>query len=197
MADRMKSMASHQSNASGEKNRTGNGSSVTPSDASGSSFRLASCLNATNAAATLLIFVGLLRAFGYMSDSKSIDALGYATVASPQPVVFINSADRRCSFSAVTESGKVVSQSYGPGLMQRIRGPMWRRFIYFKALTSIPSEPHEVKKVHAILKYGICTDRSLAEDLGIHEPIRRFRSVRWHARDPSATTATAEVQCEE
>ena len=190
-------MVAHKPNSPPEPHGPEDGPTVANHSEAGFSSRLQSCLTATNIAATLLILVGLLRAISYVTNNDAIDVLGRATAAAPRPIVFVNNVDLRCSFYAETTSGKVVAGSYGPGLMQKIRGPMWRRYIFFRAMVSIPSHPEEIERLFMILRYGMCTDHTLAEDLGIDEAIRRFRFVRWHARAPSATTAASDVMCEE
>ena len=161
------------------------------------SCRLASSRGATNVAAAVLTFIGLLGPIGYLTGISRIANLGRVTAASPLPLVFVGAAEWRCSLSVTLQSGRDVERPCERGLLDQIRGPFWRRYIYFRALGQPRGGRKQSKEQVAILEYGMCSHRGLASDLGIDELVRRLVVFRWSAVTPSVARSPSFVMCGE
>jgi hypothetical protein len=122
-----------------------------------------------NAAAILLLVVGLFQMVGYATGSRVLRGVGAATVISPLPKVFSDVEGLETFASEFTltyrrANGLRDSVRITPELYGRLGGPYNRRNVYGAALAYAPRLPEPLWT--AVYCYGLAPEGPLRRELG-------------------------------
>jgi len=135
-------------------------------------------LQRRNAAAFVLLAIGLLQMAGAVCGSRALKGLGAATVAAPFPKVFCDVAGLEPFASTFTllgktRSGTVFETRITPELYARLAGSYNRRNAYGAALSFAPRLPEAMWQ--SVAHYGLRAGGPLREELGLPDDIERLR----------------------
>ena len=127
----------------------------------------------------LLIGLGSLQLLGLATGSQTVRGLGFATGASPLPLVFskfrgVENFTADFFIQVEFENGEHLETQLTSEMYSHLKGPYNRRNPYGAVLAYGPmlTEKHEVAMRDQILRYGICADGPLAVELGYEQTIR-------------------------
>lgn len=126
----------------------------------------------------LLVFVGLLSCIGYVLDIQPIRGLGFATVASPLPLVFSHfrgheAFTNNLTVQLTTRSGVVVEEKVDYRVFSSMAGPYNRRNAYGAVISFGPffTTERELLLRDSVLKYGFCHPAPLLQAYGLTEAL--------------------------
>lgn len=136
-----------------------------------------SSLSRRNAAAFVILAIGLLQMAGEACGSRALKGLGAATVAAPFPKVFCDMAGMEpfaSTFMLIGETrrGTVFETRITPELYARLFGPYNRRNAYGAALSFAPRLPEAMW--HSVARHGLREDGPLRRELGLPEDTSRL-----------------------
>lgn len=139
---------------------------------------------------------------GLLLGSSSIRGLGFATAASPLPLVFshfrgVETFAARFELHVETPSGRKYRRKISSAVYSQLRGPYNRRNVYGAAIAYGPvlNQGTEPKMVKSVLEYGLCSRGPLHEELKIPTVVKRF-SVKVVTKTRGARkTSEIPVQC--
>jgi hypothetical protein len=128
-----------------------------------------------NAAAAVLLLVGLLQMAGDCLRLPALKGLGTATVASPAPKVFsavrgLETYSTRFFIEWTDRAGIDHSLLLTPEVNARLRGPYNRRNVYGAVLAYGPvlaTDPKTQSLFTAVARYALCGKAPLLRELGI------------------------------
>ena len=127
----------------------------------------------------LLIGIGSLQLLGLVIGNDTIRGLGFATGASPLPLVFskfrgVENFAADFFIDVEFDNGDRLETRLTSEMYSNLKGPYNRRNPYGAVLAYGPmlTEKHEVQLRDQILRYGICSNGPLARELGYEQIIR-------------------------
>jgi len=147
-----------------------------------------------NAAAALLIGLGLLQMIGDVLHLPAVKGIAAATTASPAPKVFsavrgLETFSTRHTIEWTDRQGEAHSLRLTPEVGARLRGPYNRRNVYGAVLAYGPvlkTEPRTEPMFDAVTRYAFCGDAPLLRELGIDpDQLRGPVRVRYEPRPDS------------
>lgn len=132
-------------------------------------------LSRRDAAACVLLCVGLLQMAGDLARLDWLKAVGAATCASPAPKVFsavrgLETYSTRFTLEWQEATGETRRVRLTPELYARLRGPYNRRNVYGAALAYGPvlaDDGRTRPMLEAVSRYSFCGRAPLLEELGI------------------------------
>ncbi len=129
--------------------------------------------------AVLLIAVGSLQYLGFITDIKQLRGIGFATVASPLPLVFSHFRGMETFASSfqletIDSNGKTKWYEIDPKTYSKLEGPYNRRNIYGAAIAYGPAmtQPNEAKLVKTVLNYGFCAPGPLKKEFELPSDVK-------------------------
>ncbi|MBI4179232.1 hypothetical protein HY522_07410 [bacterium] len=133
-----------------------------------------------DAAAVVLLIVGLLQMAGYIAGSKILRGVGAATAASPLPKVFsdvegLETFASDFEMRVETSSGQQLEISITPELYQHMGGPYNRRNVYGAALSYAPRIPQRL--FESVFCSGFGATGPLRKEFGLPEDTQRVSIV--------------------
>jgi sterol desaturase/sphingolipid hydroxylase (fatty acid hydroxylase superfamily) len=136
-------------------------------------------LDARRIAALLLVGIGLLQPLGFLADSLPLRGLGYASAASPLPLVFTQFRGMEpfvADFALALDltDGARLTVPITPATYARLAGPYNRRNVYGAMIAAGPklTSPSERALWTSVLGHGLCRGGPLARELGLAVPVR-------------------------
>ena len=137
-----------------------------------------SSLSPRNAAALIVLGLGLLQMAGEACGSRALKGIGAATAAAPLPKVFCDVAGLEpfaSTFTLIgeTRSGSRFETQITPELYARLSGPYNRRNAYGAALSFAPRLPETMW--HSVARYGLREGGPLRAELGLPGDTSRLR----------------------
>lgn len=128
----------------------------------------------------VLIGIGALQMLGYLTNIKAVRGMGFATVASPLPLVFSHFRGTE-PFSSqfyldiVYQDGRLHSQKINPELYSRLKGPYSRRNVYGAVMAFGPGfQSVDEKQLWTdVMSFGLCHEEGILQDFGINDPIEK------------------------
>ncbi len=122
----------------------------------------------------LVMSIGFLQIFGFLTGMESLRNVGRLTAASPLPLVFsdfrgLETFSLDFSIEAKAANGQSVIKKITPELYDKFKGPYNRRNVYGAVLAYGPklTEPNEEPMVESVLNYGFCKGGPLAGMFGL------------------------------
>ena len=131
-----------------------------------------------NAAALVVLVIGLLQMAGEALGSRALRGIGAATTAAPFPKVFCDVAGLEAfasKFSLVgeTRAGAAFETRITPEVYARVAGPYNRRNAYGAVLSFAPRLPEPMWR--SVAQHGLRKDGPLRRELGLPEDVARVR----------------------
>jgi len=128
-----------------------------------------------NAAAPVLLLVGLLQMAGDLLHWPALKGIGAATTASPAPKVFssvrgLETYSTRFFLEWTDNSGVPQSLRLTPEVYARLEGPYNRRNVYGAVLAFGPvleKDPRTRPLFESVARYALCGEAPLLRELGI------------------------------
>jgi len=153
----------------------------------------------TNFTAALVVLVGLIRLFGYLTGIDSIRNLGVFTVASPLPLVFTDRGDYEDFATEYTvvfflKGGKHFKLPVTSEFYSSLDGPFDRRGTYSKAFFYLPFLRYDLWK--SIIGFGFCENGPLARGLKLKEEISRLLILVSTKTKGKERTFLRELECD-
>ena len=135
-------------------------------------------LQRRNAAAVVILAIGLLQIAGEVFRSRTLRGIGAATTAAPFPKVFCDVAGLEAfastfTLSGETRGGAAFETQITPELYARLAGPYNRRNAYGAALSFAPRLPEPMWR--SVAQYGLREGGPLRRELGLPEDVARMR----------------------
>lgn len=126
-------------------------------------------------AVVLLVAVGIANSLSEVIGAPSLRTFALATVASPLPRAFSQSASlsgfaHELNIEVTTADGAVVRRTESSELYASLPGPYERRVIYGSGLSFGPAVPGRI--FSSILRYGFCNSGPLAQRMGLTAPLK-------------------------
>jgi hypothetical protein len=124
---------------------------------------------------SFLVAIGIANSLSDVLGITSLRTFALATVASPLPRAFSQSASlsgfaHELNIELTAADGAVIRRTESPELYAGLPGPYERRVIYGSALSFGPATPQRL--FPSTLKYGFCNSGPLAQRMGLKEPLQ-------------------------
>ena len=109
----------------------------------------------------LVVTIGLLQIFGYLTKIKAIRDIGIVSASSPLPIVFteVKGVETFASdfyLEWTNSNGASEKVKITPQIYSKFRGPYNRRNIYGASIAYGPVLPEKLWK--SVLTFGLCND---------------------------------------
>jgi hypothetical protein len=149
----------------------------------------------------LLLGVGSLQILGYLARWPGLRGVGFATAASPLPLVFSTYEGAETfatdfEITVTTPAGQSVSWKLTPELYGRLAGPYNRRNAYGVIFSHGPmfTDPGMIALRQRVLRYGFSDGGPLAREFGLPAGIDRVR-ILVTARTGGRQAWTMDLRC--
>lgn len=135
-------------------------------------------LQRRNAAAFVILAIGLVQMAGEVFGSRTLRGIGAATAAAPFPKVFcdvdgLEAFASTFTLSGETRGGTTFETQITPELYARLAGPYNRRNAYGAALSFAPRLPEPMWR--SVAQHGLREGGQLRRELGLPEDATRIR----------------------
>lgn len=149
--------------------------------------------------------VGLLSCAGYALQIDAVRGLGFATVASPLPLVFSHFRGQEAfanelAIRLTTKSGQVTEDRIDYRVFSGMDGPYNRRNAYGAVISfgSYFTTENEKNLRDSVLRYGFCEPGPLVQRYGITESLASAEIIitRRGSKGDGAESATIPVNCQ-
>ncbi len=154
------------------------------------------------AANVALILIGTIQFVGYFTDSKVLRGIGFATAASPLPLVFSHFRgtepfSSRFDLEIHMEGGFQSTHQITPSFYSQLSGPYNRRNVYGAAIAGGPAlqSASEKQLWQSVLHYGFCKSSRLQRDFRIEKPVTHAIIHVTSSTPQPQTTWKLEVSC--
>ena len=154
----------------------------------------------SNLVAAVIVLIGLLQIFGYVSGNRRLSALGVLSGASPLPLVFnaVNGVEywaAEYEIEAQTQSGRTFKRTMTPELFAKMPGPHVVHMAYGIPFAIAPISPDPFWKIP--LRYSFCRGGYMARTFEIptQEEIRNVTIQMRSKTEGDPRTWNLQIQC--